>query len=183
MKKFLMTIAAAFVAVSMNAQVYVGGSFGFASFDNGNKSQTAFKVIPEVGYNIDENIAVGISLGYQQGITSAAWELNDPNEDLKLFSIAPYLRYTFAKMGPVALFADASFEYAHADNDGAKANGFGLGILPGIAVNLGEKLSFVSHIGKLGYLQTKADVDGAKAISTFGLDLDNALTFGLYYNF
>ena len=31
--------------------------------------------------------------------------------------------------------------------------------------------------------KAKADTDGAKAISTFGLDLDNALSFGLFYNF
>ena len=42
MKKIVLTMVAALAAVSMNAQVYVGGSFGLASFDNGNKSQTAF---------------------------------------------------------------------------------------------------------------------------------------------
>jgi len=41
----------------------------------------------------------------------------------------------------------------------------------------------VSHVGRLGYSQAKPDADGAKAISTFGLDLDNSLSFGLYYNF
>jgi len=178
-----MTLAAAFVAVSMSAQVYVGGSFGFTSFDDSNKSHSAFKFMPEVGYNLDENMSIGVTLGYKQGSTSAAWELNNPNKDLKSFSIAPYLRYSFAKFGPVSVFADGALEYEHIDNDGAKANGFGLAVLPGIAVNLNEKLSFVSHVGRLGYKQSKADADGAKAISTFGLDLDNALSFGLYYNF
>ena len=183
MKKFLMTMAAAFVAVTMSAQVYVGGSFGFASYDDSNKSYTAFKFVPEIGYNLDEDMAIGVALGYTQGSTTAAWLLTNPNEDLKTFSIAPYLRYSFAKFGPVTVFADGSFEYAHNDNNGVKANAFGLGILPGIAVSLNEKFSFVSHIGRLGYTQSKLDVSGAKAQSTFGLDLDNALTFGLYYNF
>ena len=183
MKKILMTLVAAFVSVSMSAQFYVGGSVGFASFDDSNKSHSAFKFVPEVGYNLDEDMAVGIALAYTQGSTTAAWLLTDPNEDLKTFSIAPYLRYSFAKFGPVTVFADGCFEYAHVDNNGAKANGWGLGILPGIAVNFNEKFSFVSHIGRLGYSQSKADVSGAKAVSTFGLDLDNALTFGLYYNF
>ena len=39
MKKILMTMVAAFAAVSMNAQVYVGGSLGLASFDDGDKSK------------------------------------------------------------------------------------------------------------------------------------------------
>lgn len=183
MKKIMMTMAAAMVAVAMNAQVYVGGSLGFASYDNGNKTQTAFKFLPEIGYNFDENMAVGITLGYTQGSTDAAWLLNDPSEDVKTFSVAPYLRYTFAKTGKVSFFADGRFEYAHIDNDGAKANAFGVGIVPGISVALTDNLSFVSHIGFLGYQQAKADVDGAKAVSTFGLDIDNGLSFGLYYNF
>ena len=183
MKKILMTLVAAFVSVSMSAQFYVGGSVGFASFDDSNKSHSAFKFVPEVGYNLDEDMAVGISLAYTQGSTAAAWLLTDPNEDYKTFSIAPYLRYSFAKFGPVTVFADGCFEYAHIDNNGAKANGWGLGIMPGIAVNLNEKFSFVSHIGRLGYSQSKEDVSGEKAVSTFGIDLDNALTFGLYYNF
>lgn len=187
MKKILMTLVAAFVSVSMSAQFYVGGGVGFASFDDSNKSHSVFKFVPEVGYNLDEDMAVGIALTYTQGSTTAAWLLTDPdkklNEDLKTFTIAPYLRYSFAKFGPVTVFADGCFEYTHIDNDGAKANGWGLGIKPGIAVNLNEKFSFVSHIGRLGYSQSKEDVSGAKAVSTFGLDLDNALTFGLYYNF
>jgi hypothetical protein len=161
MKKILMTLVAAFVSVSMSAQFYVGGSVGFASFDDSNKSHSAFKFVPEVGYNLDEDMAVGITLGYTQGSTTAAWLLTNPNEDLKTFSIAPYLRYSFAKFGPVTVFADGCFEYAHVDNNGAKANGWGLGILPGIAVNLNEKFSFVSHIGRLGYSQLKEDVSGA----------------------
>ena len=181
MKKILMTLAAAFVAVSMSAQVYVGGSLGFTSFDDSNKSHSAFKFMPEVGYNLDEDMSLGVALGYTQGSTALAWSLNDPNEDLKIFSIMPYLRYKFVNFGPVTVFADGAFEYDHIDNNGAKANAFGLAVLPGIAVNLTEKLSFVSHVGRLGYLQSKAD--GAKAISTFGLDLDNSLSFGLYYNF
>ena len=183
MKKILMTMVAAFAAVSMNAQVYVGGSFGLASFDNGDKSQTAFKIVPEIGYNLDENIAVGVSFGYAQGSTAAAWNLSNPYEDLKVFEIAPYLRYTLVKMGIVSLFADGQLSYSHIDNDGAKANAFGIGVAPGLAVNLNDKLSFVTHVGFVGYKQSKADYDGAKAISTVGLDLDNEITFGLYYNF
>ena len=183
MKKILMSMVALFATVTMSAQVYVGGSFGFASYDDSNKSHTAFKFIPEIGYNLDEDMAIGVALGYTQGSTAAAWLLTNPNEDLKAFSIAPYLRYSFAKFGPVSVFAEGRLEDVHADNYGVNANVFVLAILPGIAVSLNDKFSFVSHIGRLGYTQSKLDVSGAKAQSTFGLDLDNALTFGLYYNF
>ena len=40
MKKFLMTLVAAFaVAMSANAQVYVGGGFSINGVDNGNNLQ------------------------------------------------------------------------------------------------------------------------------------------------
>jgi hypothetical protein len=184
MKKFLMTIAAAFAAVSMNAQVYVGGSLGFASYDNGADSKTSFKLLPEIGFSLDENMALGIVLGYEQGKVTDAVDSETGSIDYpKTFSVAPYLRYSFAKFGPVSVFADAQLSYKNIDRDGYKDNAFGIGILPGVAVNLGEKLSFVSHFGYLGYNQIKADTDGAKARSSVGLDLTNALTFGLYYNF
>ena len=187
MKKFLMTIVAAFAAVSMNAQVYVGGGIGFASYDNGSESKTSFKLMPEIGYTLDEDMAVGISFGYEQGSVSSAINSEYGSSDApKTFSIAPYLRYNLVKFGPVTLFGDAQLSFANIDNkdiDGKKYNKFGLGVLPGLAVNLTKELSFVSHFGYLGYNQIKSDADGAKAQSSVGLNLTNGLSFGLYYNF
>lgn len=49
MKKVLMTLAVAFVAVAANAQVYVGGNVGIASSKIGNGDNvTTYKVLPEV---------------------------------------------------------------------------------------------------------------------------------------
>ena len=183
MKKILMTLAAAFVAVSMSAQVYVGGSLGLASFDDGNDSKTAFKFAPEIGYNLDEDMSVGIVFSYANGSMENAMDVTTFNKDFKEYEISPYLRYNFAKMGAVTVFADGALSYTHQDTGLTKYNGFGLGIKPGVAVTLTDKLSFVSHVGFLGYKSNKEDADGAKNHSTIGLNLDNALSFGLYYNF
>ena len=68
MKKFLMTIVAAFAAVSMNAQMYLGGSFAFEAWSSqklaGDKSETVFKIMPEIGYNLNEEWAIGTVIGY-----------------------------------------------------------------------------------------------------------------------
>ena len=65
MKKVLMTLAVAFVAVAANAQVYVGGNVGIASSKSGNGDNvTTYKVLPEVGYNINKDWAVGTTLGF-----------------------------------------------------------------------------------------------------------------------
>ena len=54
---------------------------------------------------------------------------------------------------------------------------------PDVAIALNNKLSFVAHVGFLGYESVK-NVDTKEKVNTFGLDLDgNALSFGLYYNF
>ena len=56
MKKFFMTLAAAIIAVSASAQVYVGGNVGISSVKiAGGDSETAYKFLPEFGYNIDRD--------------------------------------------------------------------------------------------------------------------------------
>ncbi len=185
MKKILMTMVAAFAAVSMNAQVYVGGELGFTSSKvNGGDSKTSFKILPEIGYNLDETMSLGIVLGYEQGNATESFEAYAVNDKAKSFIINPYLRYNVLKAGNVTFFGDLSVLYKNQDEDrGYKVNTFGVGLKPGIAVALSDKFSFVSHIGFLGWQQSKADSDGAKASSSIGLDLKNNLTFGLYYNF
>ena len=61
MKKFLMTLVAAFgLAVSANAQTYVGGGFSIFGQDNGNTTVTTYKFIPEIGYNFNKDWAAGV---------------------------------------------------------------------------------------------------------------------------
>ncbi len=176
MKKIMMTLAAVCVAATMNAQVYVGGSVGFETTSQDGNSSTNFKILPEIGYNLNEDWAVGITLGYSQ---------NKDFSDVKtkMFQISPYARYTVAKLDKVNIFVDGTVGYMHYDLAGTKSNAFEVGLKPGVSVNLNDKLSFVSHLGFLGYQYAKADVDGAKAANTFGFDFSNNISFGLYYNF
>ncbi len=184
MKKMMMTLAAIAVAATMNAQGYIGGSLGFESASQDGNSETFFKIMPEVGYNLSDNLAVGIVLGYGENKTSVKENGVKTTAKVKAFTVSPYARYTFAKFDKVNLFVDGGISYAHSDFAGSKNNTFGVGLKPGVAVNLTEKLSFVSHLGFLGYTNSKDDVEGAKALNTFGVDLDaTSLSFGLYYNF
>lgn len=173
-----MTIVAAVAAVSVNAQVYVGGGLGFTSTSYDGESTTAFKFIPEVGYTLDESWALGIAFGYA--------EEGKDNTKVKTVAVNPYARYTFAHFDKVNLFLDGGFEFANIDSKAAgyKTNLFGIGVKPGVAINLNDNLSFVSHFGFLGYQTSKPDYDNAKSTSVFGLEFDQSnLTFSLYYNF
>ena len=183
MKKIMMTLAAVCVAATMNAQVYVGGSLGFETTSHDGNTNSQLTLMPEIGYALDDNLAVGIAFGYGQ--TKESVEVNnvEVSQTNKKFVINPYLRYTLVKLEKVNVFVDGGLEYVHKDYAGSKNNSFGIGVRPGVAVNLNDKLSFVSHFGWLGYKNSKDDYEGAKAANTFGLNFSSAVSFGLYYNF
>lgn len=169
MKKFLMVIAVAFVTVSASAQFYVGGGVGIGSSKVEHQDAvTTYKFVPEVGYNIDDNWAVGVAFGWQ-GEEGGAHAV----------SVEPYARYTFLKTKYVNGFVDGGVGYGHV-NGGTDL--FSVGLKPGVAINFNDHFSFVTHIGFFGYEQEKTK-DYPKE-SGWGADLDgNNIVFGLYYNF
>ena len=188
MKKLLMTLVASVaIAVSANAQVFVGGSVGFGSVKvAGNDSEVTYKIVPEVGYNFNKNWAIGLKIGYQKGACNlvddvfAQGEVIAQDVNTKVFKVAPYGRYTFVHSKYVNVFIDLGLGFASYTDMGTQ---FDLGVTPGVAVNLSDKLSFVSHIGFAGF-KTFSPKGDDKSSSKFGLDVDqNNLTFGLYYNF
>jgi hypothetical protein len=180
MKKLFSLIAVAFVAMSVNAQVYVGGSLGIDAWSSqknaGDRSETTFSILPEVGYNLNDEWAVGTVIGY----VSDKWVgVNGISESA--FTFNPYARYTFAKLGKVNLFVDGGVDFTSASK--ADWSEIAVGFKPCLAVNLTDNISFVSHIGFIGWDQFNPDGDDNN-ISEFCLNLSGAnLTFGLYYNF
>lgn len=175
-----MTMAAAFVAMSMNAQVYLGGSVGINFWNSqknaGDISETTFKILPEIGYNINDKWAIGTVIGYESDKVNGVQGMSE-----SAFTFNPYARFTFLKSGKVSLFVDGGVDYTTASD--ADWTEFAVGLKPGIAVSLTDKISFVSHIGFLGYDEFNPDGDDNNT-SKFGFDLSGAnLLFGLYYNF
>ena len=175
MKKIMMTLVAVAMATTMNAQVYVGGGVGLSVESYDGESNTVWSILPEIGYNINEKWAVGTVIGYG--------ESGKGDHKTKRFEVSPYARYTAVKLNMVNIFFDGGVSYIHKDYEGSKSNTFGFGIKPGVAINLNDKLSFVTHFGFLGYEYEKYK-DADKGVNTFGFNLDgSSLTFGLYYNF
>jgi len=180
MKKLFSLIAVAFVAMSVNAQVYVGGSLGINAWSSqknaGDRSETTFTILPEVGYNLNDEWAVGTVIGY----VSDKWAgVNGISESA--FTFNPYARYTYLKAGKVSLFVDGGVDFTTASK--ADWNELAIGLKPGLAVSLSDNISFVSHLGFIGYDVYNPDGDDNNT-SKFGLDLNgNNLTFGLYFNF
>ena len=173
-------MAAAVVAVSMSAQVYVGGSLGVASVKSGNAdAETVYKFIPEVGYSLSDEFAVGVAFGYQKG-TANLLNASFDSSTAETFQVNPYVRYIATK-GIVSLFVDGGVDFSSTKDYGT---GLNFGLKPGVAVNLNESLSFVTHVGFIGYKSFNPKADGIDTSNKVGVDLNgNNITFGLYYNF
>lgn len=179
MKKIFMTLAAAVLAISASAQVYVGGNVGIASTKiQGGDSETTYKFLPEIGYNFNNDWAVGVEFGWGKGTPVS---IEDADSNVKTFEVNPYVRYTFLHSKYINVFMDGALGYKHYNGVG---DNYSIGLKPGVSVNLNKNFSFVAHVGFLGYKDYDPKTEGVKSSNAWGLDLDgNNITFGLYYNF
>ncbi|MEO3496744.1 hypothetical protein ABG839_23875, partial [Phocaeicola vulgatus] len=75
MKKIVLSVIVALIAITANAQVYVGGTFGVGSdkveTEGTEVKNTTFKILPEVGYELNEDWSVGTVVGYEYNLNSA----------------------------------------------------------------------------------------------------------------
>lgn len=157
---------------------YVGGSLGFTqNFVDGESTTNTFELKPELGYNINDKLSLGLALGFSRD------KVKDVDGDTKTFSINPYLRYAFYRNGKVSIFCDGGFSYDHRNHYDAKSNGFEIGLYPGVSYQISSKFSLVAHLGSLAYQYNKPEGDGAVSASSFGLNLWNGTAFGLYFHF
>ena len=159
-------------ALSVKAQVYVGGELSF--WHNDDADVTSFIIAPEIGYNFNEKWAVGGNIGF--GYAKA--------DDAKAttFAIAPYARYSYYENKVVRLFIDGGFGFSSTKVEDMDAvTGFEVGFKPGIAIKLNEKFSLVAKCGFLGY---RDDYMGQKENNGAGLALSSEdLSFGFHYEF
>lgn len=195
MKKIMMMAALMFATVAASAQVYVGGGIGFGTSKEAHAegtdvdSRNTFYITPEIGYNLSDDFAVGIGLGYNYS--------KKGDRKTNGFSIEPYARWTFAKWERVSLFLDGGIGYGF-DKDKTttdlgngktvsveqKTSQFYIGIRPGLKVNLTNQFALITKVGWFGWTCTMPDGDNMKNGSDFGLNLNGEnLSFGLQYTF
>lgn len=167
MKKVFLTLALVLTTVVASAQWYVGGGLGF----NKQGDTTAFNIKPEVGYKLNDAWTVGAEVNVD-------WTKDVATK----FGVTPYARYTFLTAGEFSMFAEAYATIKHIKpEEGDGETGFGLGVRPGVAYNITENWTVAAKLGEGLNFQDKKLAGGAD--SKFGLDVDNALEFSLYYNF
>lgn len=167
MKKVFLTLAFLLTTVVASAQFYVGGGLGvnYQKPDEGDAT-TSFNVKPEIGYVFNDKLAVGAVLGVD-------W-VQDATTTLKL---EPYVRYTFLRAGGFSLFADGAVGFGFIKpEEGDNVTTWNVAVRPGVGYTINDKWSVAAHLGEIGY----SDTDGA---SDLGVELGNAVSFGVYYNF
>ena len=175
MKKVIITLIVAFAAAfSAHAQFWAGGSVGY-SYRGG---EHYMNISPEVGYNLNDSWSVAGALNFSLNAEGGTSMLT--------LGLTPYARYTFWRSGIVSAFVDGGlalelYHNAVKDDLGNKYSTddfwLGIGVRPGIAIALNEKLSFVTHTGFLG-VETNFDA------ANFGLGVGgDEIALGLYYAF
>ena len=63
MKKILLVVVIAVMSLTASAQIYVGGEIG--AWRNYNANTTNVSILPEIGYTLSDNLAIGTVIGWQ----------------------------------------------------------------------------------------------------------------------
>ncbi|MDR3141644.1 MAG: hypothetical protein LBU37_07975 [Tannerellaceae bacterium] len=158
--KFRLFVLVAFLSCSAlngKAQVYTGGSFTILD----NSGSTFIHIAPEIGVKLNDKFALGGNVAYYN-IEGASY-----------FSVAPYARLTFVKLGLLSLFADGSVDLFWSD----PGLNFGAGITPGVLIDTNTRFSFFAKCGYLGYSDTPVNPNSGVSLSSTNLNI------GFHYNF
>lgn len=155
---------------------YAGGQVGF--WRNSGDNHTEFSILPEVGYNLSENVSIGTTVGYDYNYEDGL--------KLHLVKFDPYVRYHFYQNDRVKLFIDGGVDlgFGKAKRDGESSDTavtYGIGLKPGVSYRISDAFSLVAHIGFFGY-EGGNDASGAPDQGGFNLNGNN-ISFGFYVNF
>lgn len=215
MKKIFLTLAVVAAISVCNAQFYMGANFG-ANYSNGTTKITGldeyntpstfnFTIAPKFGYQINDDMLVGVILGYglSQTITEHTDALAEAT-DYKSVStnnswyVTPFFRYSFAHFNNFSLFAEAQINVNGGWGKtkttytlpilGAQSNtydnpdilGFGIAIVPGLnyAFNDHFNMDLYMDLFELYYnhTQTTTNPDASNEI----VNQTNNCGIGLY---
>lgn len=183
MKKLFFTLVISLsTIIAANAQevgqFWLGGSFGFWSDKiAGGESTSSFQFLPELGYAVNDNIGVGISLGYKS-IETMEEEYYDEyyKERVNTFVVSPFVRWAFLKGHFGGLFLDSGIGYAYGtidDYDDYSLQQIEAGLRPGVAINVSRNVSLTGKFGFIGYRHTKESFKNYDIhLNSFGINLD-----------
>lgn len=218
MKKVFLTLALIATTFICQAQIFIGGNIG-ARFDGGHvdysvvspivnedgtqylNRKTSFEIAPMIGYELSDNMSVGLRLGYTNVTNKSCSDDLKDNYDIKArtlhYGFAPFFRYTVFSHNNFKIFADAELPISFAtekniiegSNATVKANepkqfNIGIIIVPGLMYEITENLAFVSELGllNLGYVHQRTKVEQELAPETTMTYVQKNNQFGIGIN-
>lgn len=167
MKKVVLSVVLAFIAFSLNAQCYIGGTLGFAIQSTNDEGASAVALAPEFSYKLNNKWTVGTSVGISYNSST----------EIATTSFTPYGRYTFAQSGPVNFFAEAALSYAVAFHNDNSEKGLGIGLRPGMFINLSDKIQLVGRTILIQYSMIGNDFDTKQSSFTINPTLEFGIMF------
>lgn len=200
MKKIILTVAAVFAFGFANAQdkkessegfskgdVFVTGAIGIDSEKTGDNKSNGFALMPQVGFFVSENIAVGAKVGFgsmkeedKVGTTVVT------TSDLSYTTFGAFGRYYFTPASKFSLFANLGVDFTGAKNNLNDAKSKQLDVTLGAGLNyfVSSNFSIEAGVGALSYSSNDNGGNGAEKTNTFGLGGNwTAVSFGVNYKF
>jgi len=183
MKKLFIVLAAAAMAVSVNAAkgdmvlsgtlglnvdgaLKIDGKKGMSIYNEDNVSLTTYTILPSFTYFVSDKVGVGAQVGYKGG-NSKYFE--DDKEVLKArsgaFQINPFVRYYVWSTSKFGVFGQATLGFAFGsskigDGDSFSTTDIGLSVTPGIQYFINRKWSiettFANNLLGFNYSTNKA---------------------------
>lgn len=208
MKKLLVILTTATIAVSANAQVFLGGSLGFnyqtsnsvknpaaeavGSGSTTKSNTTKLTFTPTIGYDINDKWSVGLDLNLiwnkNIGETAQSGALESIKNTAETFGwgIRPFVRYTIFKIKKFGLDAklDGGFsnnrEISNARKNSVTINYLKYGVLlsPILTFDINEHFSLESALGIAG-IGWEGYKNTAENYSDYDSMTENDFIFGL----
>jgi hypothetical protein len=148
-----------------------------------------FRFSPKLGYSINDNLIIGIGLGYHYYKSEGeTYENFNNNRTINGYSFYPYLK-KYIPIGKKLAFhiqgeARFSNDFYKSENRNTKFknNSIFIGLRPGISYNLSKEILFQANFGALGYYNgtTKTNDIITNKSNSFNFNFSSSeLLFGL----
>ncbi len=165
-----------------------GGSLSFSTYNNkkNNNDGTTNNIgfYPKLGYMINNNLELGVSLGYSYSNSEQdSYSYNDKRND---YSISPYIKRYFpigkklafhSRFGAAYNKTETKREHKeNTDNSKYHHNSFSINLRPGFTYSLTEKFVMYTNIGSLSYVNGESGSTGSDDLkfNRFGFDLSTS---------
>ncbi len=182
----------------------LGGNFTLNNsiYNSSNTENNQFYIgfYPRVGYDINNNLIVGMGIGYEYHNNKNYYsETESNNSNLNRIVVFPYIKKYFNINEKFSFHLQGEFRLSKSWNDNNNNNNNSInfnsyevynsslfvGIRPGITFFLTKKLALETNIGALGYSTGKNESDNREGkFNSFNFNFNsNNLLLGLSYYF